>query len=68
MELLNGQTDCEDITENNYTTENCDLLDKIQVNVLHLETAMMQTKNNKSLGYNKLTTDMIKAPGPIGTK
>jgi hypothetical protein len=36
MELLNRQTDSEDITENNYTTENSNVPDKIQVNMLDM--------------------------------
>jgi hypothetical protein len=58
MELLNVQTDSEDIT----------IPDKIEVNMLGIETAMRQMKNNKSPGYAELTTDMIKAAGPIGTQ
>jgi hypothetical protein len=41
--------------------------DKTEVNVLDLETAVMQIKNNKSPVYNELT-DMIKAAGPIRTQ
>jgi hypothetical protein len=33
MELLNEQTDCEDITENNYLTENSNVSDKIEVDM-----------------------------------
>jgi ferric iron reductase protein FhuF len=54
MELLNGQTDSEDITGNNYTTENNNVLDKIEVNMLEFETAIWQIKNNESSGYDKL--------------
>jgi hypothetical protein len=48
MELLNIQTDSEDITENNYTTDINNVPDKIEVNMLDVETAVRQMKNNKS--------------------
>jgi hypothetical protein len=67
MELLNVQTESEDITENNYTTENSNIPDKIDINLLDLETAVRQIKNNKSPGYDELT-DMIKAAEPIRTQ
>jgi hypothetical protein len=66
MGLLNGQMDSEDITENNYTTEDTNIPDKIEVNMLDLETAVRPMKN-KSPRSDELTTDMIKAAGPIGT-
>jgi hypothetical protein len=34
--------------------------------MLDVETAVRQMKNNKSWGYDELTTDIIKAAGPIG--
>jgi hypothetical protein len=68
MELLNGQTDSEYITENNYSTENSNVPDKVEVNMLDLETTMRQIKYNKSPGYNELTIDMIKAAEPIVTQ
>jgi hypothetical protein len=46
MELLNGQTDSEDIADNSCTAECSNVLDKIQVNMSDLETAMRQVKNN----------------------
>jgi hypothetical protein len=61
MELLNIQTDSKNITENHYTTEKSNVPDKTEVNMLDLETAMEQMKNNKSSGYNELTADMMKA-------
>jgi hypothetical protein len=67
MELLNGQTDSEDITEN-YITENSNIPDKIQVNTLDLERVMRQMKNNKSPGYDELTVDMTKTAGPTETQ
>jgi hypothetical protein len=36
VELLNGQTDSEDITENNHITQNSNVPDKAEVNMLHL--------------------------------
>jgi hypothetical protein len=36
--------------------------------MLDLEIAMRQMKNNTSPGYDELTTNMIKAAGPIGTQ
>jgi hypothetical protein len=42
MELLNVQTDSEDITENIHTTDNCNIPDKIDINMLYLETAVRQ--------------------------
>jgi hypothetical protein len=44
MELLNVQTDSDDITENSYTTN---IPDKIEVSMLDLETVVWQMKNNK---------------------
>jgi hypothetical protein len=66
MELLNGQTDSEDITENNCIAENSYVPDKIEVNMLSLESAVRQMKNNKSPGYGELSVDIIKVAGPIG--
>jgi iron uptake system EfeUOB component EfeO/EfeM len=57
-----------DITENNYSTENSNVPDKMEVNMSDLETVMRQMKNNKSSGYNELTTDMIKAAVTTGTQ
>jgi hypothetical protein len=68
MELLNVQADNEGIIENNYTTENSNVLYKIEVYMLDLETVMRQMKNSKSPSYNELIIDMIKAAGPIGTQ
>jgi hypothetical protein len=68
MELLNVQTDSEDITEKNYTTDNSNIPDKLEVNMLDLETVVRQMKNNKSPGCYELTTDLIKAGGTIGTQ
>jgi hypothetical protein len=68
MELVNGQTEGEDITEKNYATENSNVPGNIEENMLHLETALRQMKNNKSPGYVEVTSDMIKAAGPIGTQ
>jgi hypothetical protein len=45
MELLNGQTDNEEITENNYLTESNNVPDKTEVKILHLETVLRQMKN-----------------------
>jgi hypothetical protein len=45
--------------------ENSNIPYKIEVNVLDLETAVRQMQNNKSPGYDELTTNMIKAAGPI---
>jgi intergrase/recombinase len=59
---------CKEITENNYTTENSNVPDKKEVNMLDLETVMKQIKNNKSLGYKELTNYIIKAAGPIGAQ
>jgi hypothetical protein len=42
------------ITENNYTTENSNIPDNTEVNMLDLETGMRQMKN-KSPGYNELS-------------
>jgi hypothetical protein len=67
-ELLNVQTDSKDITENTYTTDSNNVPDKIEVNMLDLETAVRQMKNDKSPGYDELTTEMIKTVGPIGTQ
>jgi hypothetical protein len=36
--------------------------------MLDLQTAMRQMKNNKSPGYDELTTDMIKTAGQTGTQ
>jgi hypothetical protein len=55
IELLNGQNDSENITENNYTTENSNVSDMIQVNMLDMKTAMRQTKNNKITMNYQLT-------------
>jgi hypothetical protein len=68
MELLSVQNNSEDITENNHTTENSNVLDKIEVNMLDLETVTRKMKNNKSQGHDELTIDMIKAAGPVGTQ
>jgi hypothetical protein len=71
MALLNGQTDSEDITYNNNTTENSNIPDKIEnifYNMLDLETVKRQMKYNKLPGYVELTTDIMKAAGPIGTQ
>jgi hypothetical protein len=68
--LDTGRTlhDSGDITENNCITENSNIPDKIKVNILHLETATRQMKNNKSPGYAKLITAIIKAAEPAGTQ
>jgi hypothetical protein len=68
MVLLNIQADNEDIPENIYTTENSNVPDKIEVNILDIETLMRHTKNNKPQGYAELSTDMIKVTGPTGTQ
>jgi hypothetical protein len=68
MELLNVQTDYEGIPENNYTTENSNVPENTEVNMLDMETVMRHMKNNKSPGYAELLTDMIKATGPPGTQ
>jgi hypothetical protein len=68
MELLNGQIDSEDIKENNHTTENRNVPDKIEVSMLDPETGMRQMKNNESSGYSELSVDMLKTIGPVGTK
>jgi hypothetical protein len=52
MELLNRQTDSEDITANNYTTDNSNVPDKTEVRVLDLERAVRQMKNNKPPEYD----------------
>jgi hypothetical protein len=36
--------------------------------MFNLDTAMRRMKSNRSPGYDELTTDMIKAAGPIGTQ
>jgi hypothetical protein len=36
------------------------------MNILDLEIAVRQMKNNKSPGYDEMTVDMIKAVGSIG--
>jgi hypothetical protein len=51
MELLNIQADREDITENKYTTENSNIPDKTEVNMLDLETVVRQMKNNTLPGF-----------------
>jgi hypothetical protein len=39
IELLNVQTDSEDITENNYPTKNCNIPEKIEVKFGNIEEA-----------------------------
>jgi poly-D-alanine transfer protein DltD len=68
VKLLNVQSDSEHITENSFTTENDCVPDKVEVNMLDLETVMRQMKNNKSPGFDDLIMDMIKAAGPVGTQ
>jgi hypothetical protein len=68
MELLNVQTDSEGITGNSYTIDNNNIPDKVGVNMLDLESVVRQMKNNKSPGYDELTTNVIKAAGPIGVQ
>jgi hypothetical protein len=63
--LLNGLTDNEDITKNNYTTENRYIPDKIDM--VDSETSMLQVLN-KSPKYDVLSVDIIKVAGPIGTQ
>jgi hypothetical protein len=46
----------------------CRVPERIEVNMFDMETAIRQMKNNKSPGYDELTTDMITAAGPIGTQ
>jgi hypothetical protein len=68
MELLIVQTDSENITENNYTIDNSNVLGKIEVSMSDLETAVREMKSNKSPAYNRLTTYTIKAAEPNVTQ
>jgi hypothetical protein len=45
MELLNVQIGS-DVTENSYNTDNTYVPDKTEVNMLDMETAVRQMKNN----------------------